>query len=89
VSLSQGFGQTVVQSGAHAAALAQDLANLIDSRSPGEKRRVLHILGSAPNSFFLYLGSKAQGFGEIQLYEYDLEKEGNKTYQPSLHLPLA
>jgi CBASS immunity sensor of nucleotide second messenger signals len=89
VSLPQGFGQTVVKSGAHAADLAQDLANLIDSRSPDEKYRVLHILGAAPNALFLYLGSKAQGFGEIQLYEYDMEKKGNKTYQPSLRLPLA
>jgi SMODS-associated and fused to various effectors sensor domain/CHAT domain len=89
LSLPGGFGQKAVKSGAHAAALAQDLANLLDARSPAQKRRTLHILGSAPNAFFLYLGSKARGFGEIQLYEYDLEKTGHKSYQPSLRLPLT
>lgn len=89
VELPKGFDQKAVKSGAHAAALAQDLTNLIDLRTPVEKGRTLHILGSAPNGFFLYLGTKARGFGEIQLYEYDFEKTGHKSYQPSLRLPLA
>lgn len=89
VRLPEGFDHKAIKSGAHAAALARDLANLIDLRSPAEKCRTLHILGSAPNGFFLYLGVKARGFGEIQLYEYDLEKTGHKSYQPSLRLPLA
>lgn len=89
VKLPEGFDHTAIKSGAHAAALAKDLAYLLDLRTPAEKCRTLHILGSAPNGFFLYLGRKARGFGEIQLYEYDLEKTGHKSYQPSLRLPLA
>jgi hypothetical protein len=89
LSLPEGLGHRAVKSGAHAAALAQDLSNRLDLRSPAEKCRTLHILGSAPNAFFVYLGSKARGFGEIQLYEYDFEKTGHKGYQPSLRLPLG
>ncbi|MDP9120829.1 MAG: SAVED domain-containing protein [Acidobacteriota bacterium] len=88
LSLPKGPGQTVVRSGAHAAALAQGAANLIDSRTAAEKRRTLHLLGAAPNAFFLYLGTKARGFGTIQLYEYEFEKVENRSYQPSLLLPL-
>ncbi len=89
LTLPENFNHRAVKSGAHAAALAQDLSNRLDLRSPAEKCRKLHILGSAPNAFFLYLGRKARGFGEIQLYEYDLEKTGHKGYQPSLCLPLG
>lgn len=89
LELPGGFGHEVVKSGAHANALAQKVYNLMDERHPDEKCRTLHILGSAPNGFFVYLGRKARGFGAIQLYEYDLEKTGHKTYQPSLRLPLG
>lgn len=89
VRLAAGFGQKVVKLGAHADALAQELANLIDARSPQEKRQTLHLFGSAPNAFFLFLGSKARGFGKVQLYEFDLERVRHGTYEPSLLLPLA
>lgn len=87
LSVAEGPGQDSVRSGAHAFALAQKVCNwLLDQPSEGPKRKV-HLFWSAPNTFAFFLGRLAQGFGRVQLYEFDFEQQRHGTYEPSLELP--
>ncbi len=41
------------------------------------------IHAACPNSFLFYPGQNHQGFGPVVVYEFDFDRQGNKTYQPS------
>lgn len=82
-------GSAQVASGLHAFGLAQKVSNWVLAQ-PGESpERKLHLFWSAPNTFAFFLGRLAQGFGRVQLYEFDFEKQRHGSYEPSLELPLT
>ena len=75
---------TAIQSADHALALAQEIKRRIEQRPPIEESGVLHLFPAAPVGLFFYLGMLSRGFGAIQLYEFDFETDGRKTYRPSM-----
>jgi hypothetical protein len=73
-----------VGDGAHAFALAQQLAALFKQRTREERDGALHLFAASPNAFMFFLGQLAHGFGTSVLYEYDFESNALGAYQPSI-----
>ena len=83
VVLPEGPGQQNVSGGRHAAALAEQLANAIRGLKATDPDAVVHIFAACPNSVLFYLGQQHQGIAPCIVYEFDFDRRGNKTYQPS------
>jgi CHAT domain/SMODS-associated and fused to various effectors sensor domain len=76
-----------VRDGLHALKLAQAIARKLRNRSQGGSEERIHLLGSAPNALFFFLGQLGHGLAPIQLYEYDFESKVSGAYSPSIALP--
>ncbi len=77
---ADGHGQSSVKGGAHAASLADQIADAISDlrlRSPTK----IHIFISGPNAFSFFLGQHREALGAVVLYEYDFG--GTRQYHPS------
>ncbi len=81
--LPTGAGQQVVAGGAHSAALAEQVANEVRALKVRTPETPVHIFASCPNSLLFFLGQHHQGLGPCVIYEYDFDRKGNRTYQPS------
>lgn len=73
-----------IQSGSHAAFLANKMHSVLACRTTPERRGFLHIFASAPAGFMFYLGTVSRGFGKVIMYEYDFEQADTCTYSPSI-----
>jgi hypothetical protein len=80
-------GHESVQGGAHALALAQDLAERASPRLPAERGGTLHVFASAPNALLFYLGQLAGGFVPAVLYENPFESGERWDYRRSMTFP--
>lgn len=84
-SLSQAGGTNqAIQSGSHAAFLANKIHSVLACRTTPERRGFLHIFAAAPAGFMFYLGTVSRGFGKTIMYEYDFEQTDTCTYSPSI-----
>ena len=81
--LPGGPGQQNVAGGAHAAALAEQIANELRSLKATDPDATVHIFAACPNSIVFYLGQRHQGIAPCVVYEFDFDRRGSKTYQPS------
>lgn len=78
-----GPGQQSVAGGQHASLMAEQVSNSIREMKLDDPDTTIHIFAACPNSFLFYLGQNHQGFGPVVVYEFDFDRQGNKTYQPS------
>ena len=78
-----GPSHQAVCGGGHAAALAEQVSNAVRSARGGDPDAVAHIFAACPNSLLFYLGQQHQGVAPCIVYEFDFDRRGNKTYQPS------
>lgn len=83
VNLPSGPGQRTVAGGEHAAALAEQISNHLRIARSDDPDAILHIFAAAPNSLLFYLGQHHQGIAPCIVYEFDFDRQANKTYQPS------
>lgn len=74
--------------GKHAWLIANQIKNEIDKRVLKEKQGILHLFFACPNSIVFLLGRYSLSFGNIQLYEYDFNKQRTCTYYPTTTLPV-
>lgn len=82
LAMPTGPGQQNVAGGGHAAALAEQIANAIrDARSDPDA--LVHIFAACPNSVLFFLGQEHRGIAPCVVYEFDFDRAGNKSYQPS------
>lgn len=81
-NLPAGPSQQSVAGGAHAAMLAEQLSNLIRQLKNGSDA-IVHIFSACPNSLLFFLGQQFQGISPCVIYEFDFDRERNKTYHPS------
>lgn len=81
--LPAGPGQQNVAGGGHAAALAEQIANELRSLKATDPDATVHIFAACPNSILFYLGQQHQGIAPCVVYEFDFDRRGTKTYQPS------
>jgi len=79
-----GPGQQSVAAGAHAAALAEQIAHHLRAIKAGDPDVIVHIFPACPNTMLFYLGQNHQGIAPCIVYEFDFDRLGNKTYQPSI-----
>lgn len=86
-SPADGSSQLSVQSGSHAARLAelivQHMRTIADGARPYSR---LHLFISAPNGFTFFLGQHQQALGAVQLYEWDFEGLRTRGYFPAISL---
>ncbi|AWB22595.1 SAVED domain-containing protein [Methylobacterium currus] len=82
-TLPGGPGQQSVAGGEHAAALAEQLSNHLRSLKIHDPDAVVHIFAACPNSFLFFLGQHHQSIAPCIVYEFDFDRRGTKTYQPS------
>jgi hypothetical protein len=78
-----GPGQQSIAGGAHAAALAEQVANAIRRTKAEDPDAIVHIFASVPNSVLLYLGQQHQAIAPCIVYEFDFDRRGDKSYHPS------
>lgn len=81
-TLPSGPGQQTVDGGQHAAALADQVANTIRALK-ADPDAVVHIFAACPNALLFFLGQQHRGIAPCVVYEFDFDRRGNKTYQPS------
>lgn len=82
-SMPNGPGLQTVIGGGHAAALAEQIANSIRGLKIDDPDTVVHIFAACPNALLFFLGQHHQGIAPCVVYEFDFDRKGNKTYQPS------
>lgn len=80
---TNGPGQQTVAGGQHAAMLAEQVANAVREIKIGDPDAVVHVFAAAPNSVLFFLGQHHQGIGPALVYEFDFDRQGDKTYHPS------
>jgi hypothetical protein len=81
--LPTGPGQRTVAGGEHAAVLAEAVSNAVREIKAGAPDTRVHIFAACPNSFLFFLGQVHQAIAPCIVYEFDFDRRGNKTYQPS------
>jgi hypothetical protein len=82
-SMPNGPGLQTVIGGGHAAALAEQAANSIRGLKVDNPDAAVHIFAACPNALLFFLGQHHQGIAPCVVYEFDFDRKGNKTYQPS------
>ncbi len=70
--------------GGHAAALAEAVANQLRLVKGNDADTVAHVFAAAPNALVFYVGQQHQAIAPCVVYEYDFDRRGNKSYQPSM-----
>jgi hypothetical protein len=83
-ALPAGPSQRGVLGGGHAAALAESLANHLRLVKGNDTDTVAHVFAAAPNALVFFLGQQHQAIAPTVIYEYDFDRQGNKSYQPSM-----
>lgn len=81
--LSSRPGQQNVAGGAHAAALAEQTANELRSLKTTDPDATVHVFAACPNAILFLLGQQHQAIAPCVVYEFDFDRRGTKTYQPS------
>lgn len=82
LTMPTGPGQQNVAGGGHAAQLAEQVANAIRA-ARADPDALVHIFAACPNSVLFYLGQEHRGIAPCVIYEFDFDRAGNKSYQPS------
>lgn len=82
-AIPTGPGQRNVAGGEHAATLAEQVSNRVRAVKENDPDAVIHIFAAAPNTLLFYLGQHHQAMAPCIVYEFDFDRRGNKTYQPS------
>jgi len=82
-SLPDGTGHQVVSGGGHAAALAEQVAQVVRQAKQGDPDAIVHVFAAVPNSLMFYLGQHHQSIAPCIIYEFDFDRRANKSYQPS------
>ena len=82
-SLSDGPNQQSITGGAHASILADQIANHMHDIKGAGMDVLVHIFAAVPNSLLFYLGQQHRAIAPCVVYEFDFDRQGNKSYQPS------
>lgn len=82
-SFESGPSQQSITGGAHAAALAEQVANAIRRSKAEDPEAIVHVFASVPNAMLFFFGQQQQAIAPCVIYEFDFDRRGNKSYQPS------
>ncbi len=79
---AHGAGGSTLVGGAHAARLADQVTREIRAARTGPDA-VTHIFAACPNALMYFLGQQNRGIAPAIVYEYDFDRKGGRSYQPS------
>ena len=82
-SLPAGPGGQTVAGGGHAAALAEQVSNAVRALKVNDPDALAHIFAACPNALMFFLGQQHRAMAPCIVYEFDFDRRGDKTYQPS------
>ncbi|MCW2395731.1 MULTISPECIES: SAVED domain-containing protein [unclassified Sphingobium] len=82
---SRGPGHNAIRSGRHASDLAAAVVTAFRAGTPSPRA---HLFLAAPNSFSFFLGQRRPQLSNVTLYEFDFEGGRDRSYRPSLSLPI-
>lgn len=82
-TLPTGPGQQAIEGGRHAAALAEQVSNQIRDLKVSDPDATVHLFAACPNSLLFFIGQGHRAIAPCIVYEFDFDRKGNKTYQPS------
>ncbi|MDE2562821.1 MAG: SAVED domain-containing protein [Sphingomonadales bacterium] len=82
---NSGPAHSAVRSGRHASDLAAAVVTAVRAEQVASK---IHLFLAAPNSFSFFLGQRRPQLGNVTLYEFDFEGGRDRSYRPSLSLPI-
>ena len=85
-TLPGGPNQQSIAGGAHASILADQIANHIREIKGADMDILVHIFAAVPNSLLFYLGQQHRAIAPCVVYEFDFDRQGNKSYQPSFEI---
>ncbi len=85
-TMATGLRQQSVQGGEHAAALAEQISNCVRELKADSPDAIVHIFAACPNSLLFFLGQQNKGIAPCIVYEFDFDRLGNKSYQPSFEI---
>ena len=74
---------SAVAGGGHAATMAEAVAQGIRSARCGDPDRMVHLFAACPNSLLFFLGQHHRTVAPAIVYEFDFDRRGSKSYQPS------
>lgn len=83
---SGGQSHQSVRCGRHATQLAASLVSALRSTAPAPQ---VHLFLAVPNALAFFLGQRRPQLGQLTLYEFDFEGTQDRTYRPSLSLPVS
>jgi hypothetical protein len=82
-AMPTGAGQQTVRGGGHAVRLAEQISAEVARLRSDKPDATLHIFAAAPNALLYFLGQEHQAIAPCVVYEFDFDRQGSKTYQPS------
>lgn len=82
ITPEEGCGQRVVTGGAHAARMAEDIADAVSKMKVKIGARI-HIFSAAPNAVHFFIGQQLEFMGSCVLYEFDFNRRIDGSYHPS------
>lgn len=77
-----GPGGASLAGGAHAARLADQITREVRA-ARADVDAVVHIFAACPNALMYFLGQQGRGIAPAIVYEFDFDRRGGKSYQPS------
>ena len=86
VAPTEGPGQRVVAGGQHAAFMAEQLSQIIRQIKAENSDALVHLFAACPNSVLFYLGQNHPSIAPVIVYEFDFDRQGSKSYQPSFEV---
>lgn len=84
--IASGSGRQTVHNGRHADEIAAAAAHALHELPPAP---MLHLFIAAPNALTFFLGQRQMSLGPTLLYEHDFEGTRDRSYRPSLKLPIG
>ena len=85
VTSGTGVGQAAVAGGAHAAAVADEVAEAV-RKARLKFGATVHVFITAPNAFTFFLGQHREAIGPCVLYEFDFKRKVDGSYHPSFRI---
>jgi hypothetical protein len=79
-----GPGQSAINGGEHAAAIAASIADAVTAI--GKPGATVHLFVSAPNAFSFFLGQQAEAMGTCVPYEFDFSSQFDGSYRPTFKI---
>jgi hypothetical protein len=61
----------------------EQISNHLRTMKKGNPDTPGHVFAACPNSVLFFLGQHHQGIAPCVVYEFDFDRKGNKSYQPS------